>query len=96
MNDEPNDDSIFRRVWSTVHELPDTDETVLFDPTRSELLVLSDSGAAIWYLLDGERALADVVTFLRQERADAPKELEHLVAGFVRELLTRGAIEAVR
>lgn len=85
--------SIYRRVWRVTHELPDSDQTVLFDPASSELLVLSDSGAAIWYLLDGERSEADIIEFIRAERPDAPPSLPDEVAAFLSDLLARRAIE---
>ncbi len=75
------------------HELPDSDETVLFDPATSELLVLSDSGAAVWYLLDGQRSEQDIVEFIRAERPDAPESLTSEVAAFLVDLLARRAIE---
>jgi len=89
------DQLVFRRVWQISHELPDTDETVLFDQERSQLLVLSDSAAAIWYLIDGHRTIEEIVAFLRGEQPQCPSETDELVRRFVDQLETRGAIESV-
>ncbi|HSC86945.1 MAG TPA: PqqD family protein [Polyangiaceae bacterium] len=86
-----------RRRWSVSHELPETEQTVIFDPARSELLVLNDAGGALWHLLDGQRDLGAVADFIRAERADAPPR-DALLAQFeplISELLSRGAIEIV-
>lgn len=87
--------SVLKRVWNTSHELPDTDETVVFDESRSELLVLSDTGAAVWYLLDGQRSVQDIVAFMRGEADYVPEEAERAVLSFVQTMLERGALEVV-
>lgn len=94
---EPHIDSstVVERVWNTSHELPDTDETVVFDEERSELLVLSDTGAAVWYLIDGKRSIADIVAFMRSEADYVPDEAEETVASFARTMLERGALRIV-
>jgi hypothetical protein len=86
---------VFRRAWSVTHELADTDETVLFDERTSELLVLSDSAAAIWYLIDGKRDMAKIVAFLRDELPSTPADTGDLVWGFIGQMRDRGALVLV-
>jgi len=59
-----------------------------------ELYTLNESGQAIWQLLDGSRALGQVVAVLAKN-FDAPSaELEAELLGFVGELLQRGLLTA--
>lgn len=88
--------SICCRVWRVAHELPETDETVLFDEHENELLVLSATGAAVWHLLDGQRTLRQVAEFIAGVVPQAPGDVEGEVVGFAHLLGTRGAIEELR
>jgi hypothetical protein len=85
--------SICCRVWRVAHELPETDETVLFDEGKNELLVLSATGAAVWHLLDGERTLRQIAQFIAGSLPQAPASIEGEVVDFALALGTRGAIE---
>ena len=64
-----DEQSVPERLAPVTHELTETDETVLFDENASELLVLSDSAAAIWYLIDGKRSVRDIAEFIEVEVA---------------------------
>jgi len=88
--------SVCGRVWRVAHELPDTDETVLFDEEHSELLVLSATGAAVWHLLDGQRTLAQVAHFMVEVVQPAPADALREVIDFALVLGERGAIEELR
>lgn len=85
--------SICGRVWRATHELPETDETVLYDEAQNQLLVLSATGAAVWHLLDGQRTLAEVATFIAEASPEAPANIESEVVDFALVLAGRGAIE---
>lgn len=85
--------SVCRRVWRVAHELRDTDETVLFDESQNELLVLSASGAAVWHLLDGQKTLGQIAEFIASVATGAPAEVEGEVIDFALVLAQRGAIE---
>ena len=67
----------------------------MFDDERSELLVLNGTAAAIWYLVDGARSLAEIAAFIRAELPDAPADTEAAVRAFVDDMLARGALEIV-
>lgn len=85
--------SICGRVWRAAHELPDTDETVLFDEAENQLLVLSSTGAAVWHLLDGQRTLGQIAAFIGELMPAAPTSVEAEVIDFAHVLAARGAIE---
>jgi hypothetical protein len=84
--------SICCRVWRVAHELPETDETVLFDEKENELLVLSATGAAVWHLLDGQRTLGQIARFIASSAPLAPADVEGEVIDFALVLGARGAI----
>lgn len=88
--------SVCGRVWRVAHELPDTDETVLFDEGENELLVLSSTGAAVWHLLDGQRTLREIAEFIEEALPEAPQNVERGVIDFALVLGARGAIEELR
>lgn len=88
--------SVCGRVWRVAHELPETDETVLFDEKQNELLVLSATGAAVWHLLDGRRTLGQIAEFISGVVPTAPSDVEGEVIDFALVLGARGAIEELR
>ncbi len=85
--------SVCSRVWRVAHELPDTDETVLFDESENELLVLSATGAAVWHLLDGRKTLGQIAEFIARVAPQTPGDVEGEVVDFALVLRARGAIE---
>jgi hypothetical protein len=85
-------ESVCCRVWRVAHELPDTDETVLFDEKQNELLVLSATGAAVWHLLDGRKTLGQIAEFIAEVAARTPAEIEGEIIDFALVLAARGAI----
>jgi len=80
-------------VWRVAHELPETDETVLFDEAQHQLLVLSSTGAAVWHLLDGQRTLGQIAEFMESILPTEPDRALRDVIDFALVLAARGAIE---
>ncbi len=82
------------KKWNVVYELDDTGETVIYDETRAELVVLNQTGAAVWYLVDGERSAHSIAEFIATEATDAPEigRIEQDVEAFLAEMEGRGAI----
>ncbi len=56
-----------QRGQAVVHELADPEQTVLFDQGKRRLLVLNDLGAAIWYLIDGARAVEQIAELISEQ-----------------------------
>jgi len=90
--------SVLVRRWAVSHELPEGGGTVLFDEVRSELLVLNETGGALWYLLDGERSLAEVCAILVGHFPEGPHPAQALeqLSPVVSQWLERGAVERRR
>lgn len=53
-------DRVPRRAEALTHEVQGSGETVLYDEAGDQLLVLNETGAAIWLLVDGERTVQDI------------------------------------
>jgi len=84
-----------RRLWVVSHELPDNGQTVVFDESRSELLMLNGTGGAVWESIDGKRDVAAIVDFLaeRLEQAPSRQELIETTRAFLLSMAARGALE---
>ena len=48
------------RAEALTHEVQGSGETVLYDEAGDQLLVLNETGAAIWLLVDGQRSVQDI------------------------------------
>ncbi len=72
------------------------DETILV-PVRGNvaemgsIYILNEVGARIWELMDGKRALAEIMDVIRVEY-DAPDNLKEDVEAFISDLESIGAI----
>ena len=66
---------------SLTHEVANSDEFVVFDQAGNELLVLNDTAAAIWLLVDGQRntdeIIAEITAVLAVEQEVVAAEVEH-------------------
>ena len=72
-----------------LHELPDG-EHALSDTGRGRMLIVNDTGAAIWLLLDGVRDEGDIAHLLAADVDVDAGTIERDVAAFVTELREQG------
>ncbi|MBT4160313.1 MAG: PqqD family protein [Gammaproteobacteria bacterium] len=80
------------RGVALTHEVRSSGETVLFDETGDQLIVLNDIGAAIWLLIDSERPVETIVEVV-VDTLKAPAELVADDIGvFLKELEGKGLI----
>lgn len=88
------ENSIVVRLWPVDHELPDTGETVVFDESQSELVLLNATGGAVWSLIDGRRSVHDIVTILVDEIEGNPgrEEVTRVALEFLETMSKRGAL----
>ncbi len=86
--------TVFRKVWTISHDLPDENQVAFFDEDRSELVLVNELGGAIWGLLDGARSVGEISQLLASEVKDAPneEEVKTLVFAFLEDLSARNAI----
>ena len=87
------DASIPRRATYIAHELPETGETVVCDSEQRELIVLNPTGAAIWYLIDGARSVAEIAQEVAEHASIARERALTDTLSFVAELVAKGAVE---
>ena len=84
--------SVPARSPMLAHELPETGETVICDDQQHQLVVLNPTGAAVWYLTDGARSVAEIADLIAAETTgDAAAVLEDVVT-FITSLAARGAV----
>ena len=88
------ENSIVVRLWPVDHELPDSGETVVFDESQSELVLLNPMGGAVWSLIDGRRSVHDIVTILVEEIEGNPgrEEVTRVAVEFLESMSKRGAL----
>jgi hypothetical protein len=48
------------------HDLPEDGQLVVYDDAGSKLVVLNESGAAIYFLIDGKRTTAEIVSIVEE------------------------------
>jgi hypothetical protein len=58
-------------------------ERVLMHPSDFAYFGLSESGSAVWELIDGARSVVDIAAVLAQEYDADPETITHDVAEFV-------------
>lgn len=80
------------RGTTVAHEVEETGETVLYDERGGQLLVLNDSGAGIWYLLDGKRSVEEIAARVAAELDAEVEVVRGDVESFLRTLEERGII----
>jgi hypothetical protein len=76
-----------------VHEVEGSVETVLCDVSGARLLVLNDLGAAVWYLIDGERTLDEIVDVIVTETGIERARAADDVRAYLASLESHGVIE---
>ncbi len=64
-----------RRKNTLTHEVTETDEVVVYDgnPESPQLLVLNDTAAGIWLMIDGSRSVAEITAEIMRH-VDAERE----------------------
>ncbi len=55
-----SDRRVPRRKDTLTHEVTDTDEVVIYDSNGPQLLVLNDTAAGVWLMIDGTRSVDDI------------------------------------
>jgi hypothetical protein len=68
-------------------------ELVVVLPERGKFLVLNNTGAQLWRMVDGQRSLADIAQALAVEWQIEPLRAEADVLRLAGHLLERGALE---
>jgi methyltransferase-like protein len=76
-----SDRRVPRRKDTLTHEVTDTDEVVIYDSNGPQLLVLNDTAAGVWLMIDGTRSVDDITAEI----------LNHVEVG--RATVTRDVIE---
>jgi coenzyme PQQ biosynthesis protein PqqD len=84
-------DAVPVRAEVQVHEMEETGETVVANEARGELVVLNASGAAVWYLANGERSVAAITSELASRFGD-PERIGADVEAFLEDLARRGLL----
>lgn len=74
-----SDRRVPRRKDTLTHEVTDTDEVVIYDSNGPQLLVLNDTAAGVWLMIDGTRSVADItaeiLNHVEVERATATRDV---------------------
>ena len=84
--------SIPERRPMLAHELPETGETVICDDDQRQLVVLNATGAAVWYLTDGERSVQGIADLIAAETDADPASVLGDVVAFLTSLCAQGAV----
>jgi hypothetical protein len=91
------DDSVWRHHPDlAVVDSPGRVALVSLDRLDEPPVLLTDTGAAVWELLDGRRTVGEVVGLLAAEVGLEPAEIRADVAGFVQQLAERALVAPVR
>lgn len=79
MEPEISDRRVPQRKDTLTHEVSDTDEVVIYDGNGPQLLVLNDTAAGIWLMIDGTRSIDAIITeilsHLDAERATVTRDV---------------------
>ena len=89
---EAGDARIPVRGDALVHQVHASEQTVLFTRDRSELLLLNDMGAGIWFLINGRRSVEEIVEIVAAYFPDAEDRVESDVDAFLMSLREAGAL----
>jgi len=84
-----SEDVVAREIEGEIIIVPLTSGTV---DTEDALYTLNDTGREVWVLLDGKRALKEVVEKLSEEYESPEDMIEEDVKGLIGELLTRNIV----
>jgi hypothetical protein len=82
-----------RRIDTVVHELEDEGQAVVYDAEGNQLIVLNGVGAAVWFLVDGERTVGDIAREIVSTLDANRDDVERDVAVFLASLEERGLVE---
>jgi hypothetical protein len=74
------------------HDLDEEDQLVVYDGAGARLVVLNQVGAAIFFLVDGKRSVADIAAFLKDSIAGVPESCEAEVETFLDDLHAQGLL----
>ena len=55
-----SDRRVPKRKDTLTHEVTDTDEVVIYDSNGPQFLVLNDTAAGVWLMIDGTRSVDDI------------------------------------
>ncbi|MGD8605790.1 MAG: PqqD family protein [Myxococcales bacterium] len=83
-----------QRKDTLTHEVTDTDEVVIYDGNDKspQLLVLNDTAAGVWLMIDGERSIEEITAeILKHVEAD-PQTVTRDVVAFLDQLEQRKLI----
>ena len=81
------------RKMAVVHEVPETGETVVCDVDGGVMLVLNDTGAAVWHLVDGRRSVDDIIAFVASTAGVHEAAVRRDVVGFLGSLEEQNLVE---
>ena len=74
-----SDRRVPRRKDTLTHEVTDTDEVVIYDGNGPQLLVLNDTAAGVWLMIDGTRSVdditAEILNHVEIERATETRDV---------------------
>jgi len=83
-----------QRKNTLTHEVTDTDEVVIYDGHEKspQLLVLNDTAAGVWLMIDGERSVEEIIAEILKY-VDAERDtVAHDVIAFLGQLEQRELI----
>ena len=74
-----SDRRVPRRKDTLTHEVTDSDEVVIYDSNGPQLLVLNDTAAGVWLMIDGTRSVhditAEILNHVEVERATVTRDV---------------------
>lgn len=77
------------RHKALVHHLEDSQESVLHDANGNQLLVLNESAAVIWLLIDDKRTVEDIAKLIAESIPSSPSSTADEVYDFLIDLEAR-------
>ena len=79
-----SDRRVPRRKDTLTHEVTDADEVVIYDSNGPQLLVLNDTAAGVWLMIDGTRSVdditAEILNHVEVERATVTRDVVAFLA----------------
>ena len=79
-----------RRGETLSHEVRGSGETVLYDEIGHQLLVLNESGAAIWLLVDGRRSVGEIADIVVETADTQRSQVVVELDAFLKDLAAKG------
>ena len=87
-----SDRRVPRRKDTLTHEVTDTDEVVIYDSNGPQLLVLNDTAAGVWLMIDGTRSVDDITAEILNHVEAEPATVTRDVIEFLGQLEQRELI----